>query len=420
VIGYYYQWSYEDTPTFTTAESGTFYVPIRQKYDKFEFRVQAVDNDSLVDPVPARLTFPVYNSSPRIEFRLRSNPQAPASTPNVISYTFPTRTFVWDVFDADGNETVSFIVWALDDTSSWNVISRDEKGFLPDQITLTEIEPGEHVFFAKAIDVASAESNTIMFPDPFDDAVPNHWVVKPAQGNVLLVDDFAQDQITKNTQKFYTNILSQVVPDNFSVWEIGSIFRDQEFNVQNTLPYSTIDVEATLNYFDKVIWFSHLGAPHISDAGLSITRFINKGGKIFISNGSEQYPDTTWTFTNIDTVFRLNPGGRLLAGVEVWARFGDSQIDQALTLQVGKLIGNRVSSLIPGTEPGTDAPFVMQHPDSTSVPVPYTGTPAVAVRYKPSYIQGESIYFSLPLNFCDGYNNVRDLLDYILNVEFED
>lgn len=424
VIGYYYKWNYEDSLSFTIAESETFFVPIKQRYDLFDFQVQAVDNDSLVDPVPAKLTFPVYNTPPHIEFRLKSNPSAPPGNPNVTSYTFPTRTFVWDVSDADGNETITRILWALDDTSSWNAIERDEYGVLPDRITLTELEPNkEHIFFAKAQDIAMAESNLIMFPDTTDDEVPNHWVVKPVLGNVLLVDDFAQDQINKTTQRFYTNILSQVLSDTFSIWEIGSSTKREgqmPINMQNAIPYTLTDIEANFSYFEKVIWFSHMGRTHLTEAGLAITRYVKKGGKIFITNGNEEVPDTTWTFTNIDSVFRLNPGGRLLPGIDINANFGDDEeLNQRLTLSNHQLIGNRVSALVAGAEEGVDDIYTMVHPDSTSVPVPYTGTPSVCVRYKPDYIEGISIYFSLPLHYCNGYDNVDDLLDYILNDEFE-
>ncbi len=422
IIGYYYKWNYQSELIFTTAESGIFYVPITQKYDIFDFEVYAVDNDSAVDPIPAKLSFPVFNSSPTISFRNKSNPTASTSNPNAINYTFTTRTFVWDALDPDGIETVTGILWALDDTTEWNVIERIN-GVLPTQITLTENEliEGFHTFYVKARDIASATSKTIMYPDLNDDEVPNNWFVKVPVGNVLLIDDFAQDQLNKTTQSFYTDILKELESENgYSVWEIGSTFGANAINRENALPYSTIDIEANMNYFDKVIWFSHLGTPHISEAGLSITKYIKNGGRILISNGNENIPDTTWTFTNIDSVYRLNPGGRLMPGLEIDAHFGNDDLNEQLTMKTGQLIGNRVSALIPGNEDGTTSVFTMIHPDSTEVAVPYIGTPTVGIHYEPSYIQGESIYFSLPLHYCYGRDNVKEVLNYILNEEFED
>jgi len=422
VVGYWYQWNYMDEPVFTSAEAGTFYVPIRQQYDIFDFQVQAVDNDSLIDPVPAKLSFPVFNSFPHINFRNKSNPPAPAGNPDVTNYTFPTRTFVWDAVDPDGNETITEILWTLDDTTEWNVIQRDQFGNLPDHLTLTEIPVGYHTFYLKARDIASAESNLIMFPDTSDDNVPNHWYVKPAVGSVLLVNDFSWDQNDYTVQTFYTDILEEIIapPDTYSVWEIGSTFGDAAVNQQNALPYSSTDIEAYLNYFEKVIWFCHLGKPHITESGLSMTRYIKNGGHLFITNGNEQAPDTTWLFTSIDSTFRLNPGGRLLPDIYVNANFGIPEVDDQLNLRIEQLIGNRVSALIPKGISGTHSVYKMQHPDSTSIAVPYQGTPVVALHFEPDYIAGESIYLSLPLHYCNGDQNVKALLDYIINDEFED
>ena len=408
VVGYYYQWDYQTEPTFTTSESDTFYVPIRTEYDEFAFQVWAVDDKGLEDPTPAVLRFPVYNSPPQIFFRLGSNPRV-RGNPEVTSYTFPTRTFVWDASDPDGRETITAIYYAIDDTTNWIQLPGDA-----DQVTLTDLPPGEHRFFVKAQDVSGATSNTISFPDPDDPNVPNHWVVKPIQGDILLVNDFAQDQNLYQVQSFYEDILQQLVgQDGYSVWEIGSN-RVPAINAQNALPYSSIDIEANLSYFKKVIWFAHLGRPHLTGAGLSITRFIKNGGYILISNANEERPDTTWTFTSIDTVYRLNPGGRLLPGINILASFG-SPNDEALNLNLEKLVGNRVSAIVPGR----DAQVVYRmEPDSTAkIPVPYKGSPPVGIRYNLG--SGKSIYFSLPFHYCNGNENIVEVFRYILFEEFK-
>lgn len=405
VIGYYYQWDFQAQPVWTTQEIDTIYLPIRSRFDAFTIKVWAMDNDSLLDPTPAVLRFPVMNSPPQIEFRLGSNPPAPSNQPDVIAYTFPTRTFVWDASDLDGRETIVKILWALDDTTSWNELNGSENS-----ITIRNISSGEHRFFVKAVDVAGAVSNIISFPDPLDVRTPNTWIVKQPVGEVLLVNDFAQDQNLYQVQTFYQNILDDLIgQNNYSVWEIGTELIPV-INPQNSLPYSNNDIEATFGFFKKVIWFSHLGRPHITQAGLSITKFISSGGKILIANGNEGIPDTTWTFTKIDSVFRLNPGGRLLPGISILANFGDEVLNQKLNLKIEKLIGNRVSALIPGT--GAKAVYLME-PDSTApVSVPYQGSPPVGILYQIGH--GESIYFSLPLHYCDSSKNVKDLIRYFL------
>jgi len=105
VVGYFYQWDYQQKAVYTKSEYDTFYVPIRSSYDEFTFKVWAVDNDSLIDPTPAVQMFPVYNTFPEIDFKVNSNPNMMGENPDVINYTFPTRTFYWDVYDADGGHS---------------------------------------------------------------------------------------------------------------------------------------------------------------------------------------------------------------------------------------------------------------------------------------------------------------------------
>jgi len=425
VIGYYYQWDYQSKLIWTTRESDTFYVPIRTDYDEFTFRVWAVDDDSLKDPTPAVQTFPVFNSSPEIEFKLGSNPMVLDENPDVINYTFPTRTFFWDITDADGLETVSSVLWTLDDTTHWNIIERSGEG-IPDHITVTGIEEGFHTFFVKARDIAGAESNIIFYPDSTNNMVPDSWYVNEPMGNVLLVDDFAQGQTDGSAQRFYADIISDI-SGAFSIWEIGNTSAWNPVNSQNALPYATADVEANLNYFDKVIWFSHLGPPSLSKAGLSITKYIKNGGRIFIANGNETFPDTTWTFTDIDSVYRINPAPiRLLTGIKINPFFTDNTLNELLGLEIGSeniyfnTISNKVSGLIPG--PNADIIYRLEHGDSTgySPDKIYAGEPIVGIKYDPDFISGECIYYSLPLHACDNKRNVSELIDYILNHEFED
>lgn len=410
VIGYFIQWNYQAEPIWTTSEYDTFYTPIRQDFDQFTFKVWAVDEDSLMDPTPAIQTFPVFNSKPTIEFKIRSNPPAPAGNPNVIAYTFPTRTFMWDATDPDGNETIIKIYYALDDSSQWIELPGEERS-----LTLTGLIPGSHRFFAKAEDIAGALSTVISFPDATDNETPNTWIVKKPIGEVLLVNDYAQDQNTHEVQKFYEQYLKNIVgAQGYSVWEIGTS-TTPVINPQNSLPYATADVKAYLNYFDKVIWFSHLGRPNLSKAGLSLTQYIADGGKVFISNGNEELPDTSWTFTDIDTVFRLNPGGRLLPGINILSSFTGTEADTALDLNIHQIVGNRVSALIPG--PNAEVVYRMEPDSAATVSVPYKGSPVVGIRYRVGL--GRSVYFSLPLNFCNGNQNVEALLRYILLEEFE-
>jgi len=138
------------------------------------------------------------------------------------------------------------------------------------------------------------------------------------------------------------------------------------------------------------------------------------GGKIFISNGNEVSPDTLWTFTDIDSVYKLNPGGRLLAGLRVLASFTNTWEDSLRDLELAKLVAIRVSALIPG--PNSEVVYRMESDSTASVPVPYHGSPPVGLRYEIGL--GKSIYFSMPFHDLYGKDNLEFVLRYILEEEF--
>ena len=241
IIGYRYKWSSDSSWTFTDLESGVFYVPIRSDLDVFSFEVKAVDNDGNEDLTPSRLIFPIKNSSPEISFRYLSNPLI-ADIGSDTTFTFPTRTFIWDLYDQDGNETIVDVFYAIDDTceSCWVRLDGDETS-----ITLTNINPGNHTFFVKCKDIAGAESNTIKFPDSANPSNAQFWIVKPVIGDILIVDDYPLDN-ANNALDWYTGMMDTLTgSEGYSYWEIG-----------DELPYSSVDVTANLNYYNTVIWYA--------------------------------------------------------------------------------------------------------------------------------------------------------------------
>ena len=218
VVGYQYRWNVDTVWSFTMEESGIFYVPIRTSFDVFSFEIAALDNDSLFDPTPSNVVFPVKNSPPSVSFRYLSNPQI-VDIQGDTAFTFPTRTFVWDSDDQDGVETITNVLYALDETcdTCWIQLGAESSVTLNE----TELDPGFHTFYLKVQDIAGAESFTVSFPDTLNEDEPNYWKVMPVVGNVLLVDDFPLDGYN-NSQMWFRTVLNSIVGgDNYSVWEIG-------------------------------------------------------------------------------------------------------------------------------------------------------------------------------------------------------
>lgn len=406
VIGYRYRWGNQSPWTYTTAESSLFYVPITTDLDVFSFEVVAVDDDSLADETPAKLVLPIQNSSPSISFRYRSNPLT-ENLPTDTSFTFPTRTFIWDIEDQDGIETITMVYYALDDScdTCWNEL--DAAAY--SSVTLTDIEPGFHSFYLKVKDIAGAESKTIVFPNIDDPSTVNYWKVMPVQGEVLLIDDFPQDSQNK-AQFWYRTVLDSLLGSNgFSVWEIGE-----------ELPYSTTDLNANLNYFSTVIWYSaYTGKETYDEAGSSIYTFLSSGGNLFLN--APELKDTSFVWFPIDTTFVLNPSGRLLTGRKL-----ESQIDTTLDLVVSKLVAIRVKGYENDVikHPNFRSLYRLQEPGSGDE---WNDTPNVCGLYQfevgLGQLSGKAVLMTIPLHngsnpVLEGSGSASKFIEYLFEEEF--
>lgn len=405
VVGYFYKWDVDTAWTFTQNEEKLFFVPIRHDLDAFRFRVKAMDNDSLLDSTPAELVLPIQNTPPEISFRYRSNPLS-SELPTNIAYTFPTRTFVWDIADQDGIESITNVFYTLDDPcdTCWTAIDAVQYS----SVTLTQLSPGEHTFYLKTKDIAGAESEIITFPDTNNTDEPNTWIVKAVTGNVLLVDDFPQNS-NNETQNWYRSILDTALVDTYSVWEIGE-----------RLPYSSVDVTATLTYFDHVIWYSaRTGIETYDNAEASIYSYLLDGGNFLLC--APELTDTTYTWFPLRGYKTINPTGRLFPGTVL-----ESSVRDDLDLEVSYLIAIRVRSFTPDSSQFSEI-REMYHMADPQPGDSWTGNPIVGAlgRFQVSATQqsGKAVLFSLPLHngtvpTLDGQGSSGKFIKYLLTEEF--
>ncbi len=348
-----------------------------------------------------------FSLPPSIDFVYGSNPMV-VDLPTDTSFTFPTRTFLWEVQDLDGIETVENIFYALDDTSSWMELLGYERS-----ITLEGLPPGFHTFYLKAVDDYGLSSSTIMFPDLTDPWIANYWKVLPVVGDVLLVDDYAQDS-PNNAQYWYRNILDtlSVVGGDYSVWEIGE-----------ALPYSPTDITATLEYFDHVLWYTaYTGSETYDGAAVSILSYVLNGGNIFMN--VVDFKDTTFEWFPIDSLFTLNPSGRIYAGRTIV-----SQVAPDLDLQTSSWIAVRVKGFETFLGDSLECPqfrslYRMQEPGEGDE---WSGTPNVCGLYRFEVLPGECsggvVLMSLPLHsgyqaLLEGNGSAAKFIRYLLEEEF--
>ncbi|MDD3094789.1 MAG: hypothetical protein WC372_06695 [Candidatus Neomarinimicrobiota bacterium] len=407
VIGYYYRWSYMDSAVFTREESAIFYLPLRTQFDIYSLFVSAVDNDSLADPSPAVCSFPVYNSPPSIEWKLNSIPQSYFPEDSV-HYSFQHHSFFWDVQDIDGTETVTEVFYALDDTSSWSLLSGSQR-----EIMLSNLDTGTHRIFIKVRDIAGAESNTISFPDPADEeSYITRWDVHKAIGDILIVNDYQNDQLLYSHQNLYTGIFDDLAGSNaYSVWEIGGT----STNTANPIPYSPADIEKNLSAFSKVFWFTFRGFNSLNEASLALTRFVADGGILFMNNAQKvatnSRPDTIWTFTDIDTVYQYSATGRVFTGVNVEANWGNETLNNELRLTLSSTLADKLYAIEPG--PSSTLRYYFEH-DSLNTS-DYSGTPPVMIETPIG--TGICYYMSIPLYYLNGNDNLDDLFRHVFEIE---
>ncbi len=476
VIGYQYKWNSDVDWTYTTRESGIFYVPIRTALDVFWFDIKAIDNtarwdynnpatavndsgdveyisdvgttinvldatdvflyegevpgiqtpmgtplrplqenelfnlpptetDGAVDPSPSKLVFPIKNSSPEISFRYQSNPTRQDVNGDT-TFTFPTRTFVWDLYDLDGLETIINIYYAIDDTcdTCWNTL--DAAAYT--SYTFTDLEPGLHAIYLKTSDIAGAESKIIQFPDTLNTDEPDFWKVMSVVGDLLLVDDFPQDTENK-TNIWYKSVLDSVIgPGNYSTWEIGE-----------RLPFSTMDITANLKYFDNVIWYSaYTGNETYPDAESNINSFILGGGNLFMV--ATELKDTTLTWFPLVDSYVVNPNGRMWPG-----RILESGISSEYDIAIAKMIAIRMRAFEPDSSLFAEYQELFHLQDPTAEDQ-WVGNPVMAGmgRFQVSATRVSGLAGLMTITLHDGYDSTLEeagiisFFDYLINEAF--
>ncbi len=387
VIGYKYKWSSDSIWTYTSLENGVFYVPIRSDLDVFSFAVKAIDNDGNEDETPSRITLPIKNSFPEISFRYLSNPLV-ADIGGDTSFTFPTRTFVWDLYDQDGNETITDVFFTINDTcdTCWQILEGNETS-----VTLTGLASGSSTFFVKCRDIAGAESYTVQFPDSSRLSEAQTWIVKPIQGDILIVDDYPLDN-ANNALDWYSSMMDTLVgSEGYSFWEIG-----------DELPYSSTDVISNLRYFKTVIWYAaYNNTASANDtynrAEASLVNFVMSGGHLFIN--PIDFEDTTFTWFPIESLTTLNPNGRLFPGTVI-----NSSIDTTLNLAVSSLIAVRVKGFLADENQFETFTNLYSMPEQYT-PEEWNQEPNICsigqFKTSPTELSGKIVMMTLPLH--DGY-----------------
>jgi hypothetical protein len=426
IIGYQYRWNAPPSDTIwksTSKVADTFYVPIRSQFAYFTFYVRAIDNDSLIDPTPARMTFPVVNSPPIVRF-----PFAFMQYYDTARFTsFGYMTFNWDGGDPDGDETVTGFDFFLGDSSmrvddvldTTRHIQWTHLDSLTTRYTFSDLQPGFYRFFLRCQDVAGAYSPVIYYPD----TTRGVWEVKAKQGDILYIDDNSH---FFPSEHIFTDVLDSLYPGAYST-----------LNFELKTFYNPADIDSTLNLFHIVVWNGD-ATPHFAEASGALASFLSRGGRLMTNMGfAPTYPSDTliiYSFMPIDSVTRTNISRPSRWGAQPGV---DSIINYPDTVQIYPdtlFITNPISysfAFIPaepaalagqGFGSGFDVLYV-----SRNIVGNITYNDTMAVRF-PAYDPvnrwpARVIFFSFSVFDCDGsqglfLGNFRRMFSNILQYEF--
>ena len=369
IIGFYFKWEGIETGwTFTTNNDSTFSLPIGSSDTTYNFFVSAVDAQGngkydsqvfqngidfgpepfidnnnngvfdegefyydlgLIDPTPASTLFPIRNSAPVLSW-------------NELSFlpdtSFPVITVAWNASDLDGDESITNIQIALNDTNNFVLLpgsvrlitlrginfnsSNPEVEILinasPQNIHPEKLQGlllnGDNRIFIRAADLSGASSEIIHLPD-----TSSTWFVKKPKGEVLIFDDFRGTSTSDlQTTQFYNQVFSTmnggVLAEKFDVFDLA----------KNSIAFESVTLLETIKLFKYVFWYS-ASNPRLDLLNIVTEKYNQAGGKIAFSmtfqDSTDQYQydlSSLQGFLPIDAISSsLGTNGTILAGADV-------------------------------------------------------------------------------------------------------
>lgn len=367
IIGYYFKWEGIDNSwTFTTKNDSTFSLPIGTSDTTYSFMVSAVDAQGngiydsrvfqngidfgaepfidknnngifdrgetyydigLIDPTPASTLFPIKNSQPVLSW-------------NELSFlpdtSFPVVTIAWNASDLDGDESITNIQIALNDTNNFVsipggirlvtlrginldtpnpeveiLINASAQNIYPEKLQGLQLNSDNKILI-RASDLSGATSEVIQLPD-----TTQNWYVKKPKGEILIFDDYTSSTSNLQAAQFYDQVFNSmnggVLAGKFDVFDIEN----------STLAFESVTILETLKLFKYVFWYS-ASNPRLDLLNIVTSKFNEAGGKIafsmtFQDSSSDFLFDLSSLqgFLPIDDVSDVIGNGFLLLGADV-------------------------------------------------------------------------------------------------------
>ncbi|MEQ9278406.1 MAG: hypothetical protein RLN83_02830 [Balneola sp.] len=410
--------------TFTTKTDSVFILPITsgQQTDDVLFKVRAVDDKGLADPVGASLVYPIVNSIPQVS--INSN-QSPPDT------LFSVSSFGWNFSDPDGLLNLASTEIAINDTiNGWVNIpfTEDDDGQLfislevdnstagtndaqvflgrsystlqvnGENLTVPVNVGARNTFYVRAVDAAGSASEL--------DSLS--WYIKEQKSNTLFLNDYSGPS-SSNRQQFHLNLLQQngISPD---IWIIndGDVSQDK-VALSSAFP-AVIDptLIKTLSKWDHIYWISNDLDRNITYAQEILDEFFDNGGTSFINipmkNIDEE--DPVFNFLPVDSI----QTGQFLILEDSLVTPTDAAITNTLRVESGSFALSGVFPVkgVSGSTSLYQANFVRR--TATGGVRAYNDYQFVTIENT----EGNVIYFSLDLSNLNGNNNISDMIQEVV------
>jgi hypothetical protein len=285
---------------FTRRQDSTFLLIIPGNLDTFDFKfeVRAIDEKGLADPTPARIFYPVKNTSPTVNFY---TPTAiPSRNP---TRSFPALRFYWRADDLDGIASLDSFEICLNDTTGPKVkippafrdlllLGKDFSGTTTDcdiylgsnqnisGITLSGlILDDSNTLFIRAIDKVGAASSF---------AASNKILVRKPKGKILLVNAIESQFQRATIQNFYTTAFEAVNNKDYDIMLATELVANN-YSELSPDPFTQTQV---FGFFDRIFWFSDNTDFSMSLLQKSSGLFFSNGGRILmVSAANDNIPE---------------------------------------------------------------------------------------------------------------------------------
>jgi hypothetical protein len=371
VAGFYF--SFDSTAwTFTPNNDSTFQLVISGNDSTFRFWVYAVDDKGISDPTPATNLYPVFNSPPSVSFNQGTE---------IPDTTFPVASFAWTGTDPDGDNTIKFYHWSLNDTNSWHRVSGTTNLLTLRQDSGIAVN-SNNVFYLKAEDIAGKFSPVVKMPDS-----NRTWYVREKIGNILLINDYYRTAPSDVQQAitFYEGALDTPGLNQFSKLDIKV---SSGANIPKIINPMFIE---TLKLFQCIIWFANRGNAANDNANFELAQqslpfYVASGGKVFFSAG----------FPNV-----IESQGQIInfAPVDSMTSYQVTNI----TLQTPTIVIDNSYPLLESGTPGPDRVRGIRHMAGAHLiyKLPFNppyDTSKIAICIKDASVNSKVLFISVPLN----------------------